>query len=250
MPLMHSTSAEGYLAVPTAPTLPRSVSSPVPVDSTSWVLQIAVASVTLHLLAVAWSGAGVPAPRAMRATPTAVAPTTATIQEVQLTPETLPEPVTPSVSELTPTPDAPPPATDLALPPLPALVPISAVPSSVPVAFGLQVNGPVRLVSQASDASGAVGGRRLAEPVTLDLAGEQNLVLPQLSYPARAKRLHLTGTAVLEFNTTAAGDITDVRVRVSSGHAVLDDAAKQNLAAGRWKGRPGYYLKAFEFTLQ
>jgi TonB family protein len=251
MPLTHTSSAEGFLSVPTRPTVALPTSPTTEVDSTSWILQIAVASVTLHLLAVAWSGSGVPARRVPRTAASEIAPTSATIEQVELTPEVLPETPPPApLQAAAPAPDAPPPATDLALPPLPAVVPISAVPSSVPVAFGLHVNGPVRLVGQASEASGAVGSRRVAEPIALDLAGEQNLVLPVLSYPTRAKRLHLTGTAVLDFHTTAAGEITDVRVRVSSGHLILDDSAKQNLGAGRWKGRPGYYLKAFEFTLQ
>ena len=54
---------------------------------------------------------------------------------------------------------------------------------------------------------------------------------------------------LVEFRTTSAGDVVDVRVHTSSGHPLLDDAAVENLRHGRWKGLPGYYVKAFEFTL-
>jgi protein TonB len=172
------------------------------------------------------------------------------VENVQMVPETPPPEPLPRVDESTPSPDDPGPAADLDLPPLPQVQPIAAVPSSVPVAFGLGVKGAVRLVSDAANASGAVGGRRNAEPVALDFEAEHNLLLPPIAYPPRAKRQRITGTALIEFRTSPTGEISGVRVRESSGHAILDQAAQENLQAGRWTGPPGYFVKAYEFTLQ
>jgi TonB family protein len=55
---------------------------------------------------------------------------------------------------------------------------------------------------------------------------------------------------LIEFRTSPTGEISGLRVRETSGHAVLDQAALENLRTGRWKGQPGFYVKAFEFTLQ
>lgn len=214
-------------------------------------LPIVTASVAAHLILVAWFGAGVPHPSARIVREVATPVTPVVVENVQVEqPETPPPELKQRVEEPVPSPDSPTPVADLDLPPLPQVQPIAAVPSSVPVGFGISINGPVRLVSDAANASGAIGGRRSNEPVTLDLEAAQNLLLPPLSYPARAKRQHVTGTVLIEFRTSPTGEIFGVRVRESSGHALLDEAAQENLRAGRWKGQPGFYVKAFEFTLQ
>jgi TonB family protein len=121
----------------------------------------------------------------------------------------------------------------------------------VPVAFGLAVQGKVRLVSDASLASGSVGGRALNEPVAIDgnSAAEKNLLIPDLTYPREALALKQQGTVLLEFHTSATGQIFGVRVRQGSGFDSIDEAALENLNQGRWLGRAGYYLKAYEFKL-
>ncbi len=158
------------------------------------------------------------------------------------------EPVPPQPNSAVP--DLPPPPAATELPSLPQVQAIVAVPSTIPVAFGIEPKGPVRLVSDAANASGGGLVRRPTEPIALDLAGESNLLLPPLSYPLRAKKQRLTGTVLVRFRTDPTGRIFDVRVHQSSGHALLDQAAEENLQAGRWKGAPGLYVKAFEFTLK
>lgn len=44
-------------------------------------------------------------------------------------------------------------------------------------------------------------------------------------YPPTAVRLHLEGVTTLGFNVTTAGAVTNVSVKKSSGHTVLDDAS-------------------------
>jgi TonB family protein len=249
MPLSHSTSADTFVFETEPKRDQASTLFPAAADPTHLAPQIAIASIATHLILIAWFGGGVPPPRSRPHTAVAPTVTVATVENVQLTPEP-PLPVKPIAPAQMPIPDAPPAAADLALPPLSVLAPVAAVPASVPVAFGIQVKGPVRLVGDASTASGSVGGHGAAEPLALDLDGEKNLVLPTLRYPPRARHLRLTGTVVMEFQTNQAGDIFDVRIRSTSGHALLDEAAKENLQAGRWRGRPGLFLKAFEFTLQ
>lgn len=213
------------------------------------VLPVLTASVAAHLLFIAWFGAGVPAApiRAPRAVAT---PPPAIMENIELKAPPPPEIVEQRVTEDILAPEAPAPAATLDLPAIPEVQTISAVPASVPVSFGIAVTGNVRVVSDASQASGAVGGRRFAEPVALDFNAENNLVIPAIHYPPRAKRSRQTGTVLVEFRTNPTGDISAVRVRHSSGHPALDEAARDNLERGRWKGAPGYYVKAYEFTLQ
>lgn len=47
----------------------------------------------------------------------------------------------------------------------------------------------------------------------------------QLNYPAEARAKELTGTLRLRVTIAADGDLKEVRITQSSGHAVLDDAA-------------------------
>jgi TonB family protein len=111
----------------------------------------------------------------------------------------------------------------------------------------MRVVGPVRLVSDASEAS---GGRLAAAPDIPQEVGGRSLLTPPLSYPADALYRHLTGKVVVEFHTTATGDIVDVRVRSSSGYETLDRAALENIRLGRWVGEAGYFTKTYEFVLR
>ena len=144
-------------------------------------------------------------------------------------------------------------AADIDLPPLPEVAPISAVSADVPVAFSIAVTGPVHIVKDAAHASGAVGGRRSSVgPISVD-AGQENarfLLLPPLSYPTVALERRISGTVEIEFKTSPTGDITEIKVRTSSGHSELDRAALQNMRRGRWTGSAGFFVKNFVFVLK
>ncbi len=212
---------------------------------------LAVTTATLHLLAVGVLGFGLGEDPAVRARPAEkIVPPTTLEKPVDLTPapvEELPVEDTPLLEELPPELSAPVVA-DLALPPVPELTPIAAVPPTVPVAFAIPVSGPVRLTDDPARATGAVGG--VAGPISLDADGQlaRNLILPRLEYPLTALQRRITGSVDIEFRA-AGSRITDARVRRSSGFTELDSAALLNLRRGRWLGAPGYYVKTFVFKL-
>jgi len=213
-------------------------------------LAILTSSVALHLIVVGFFGAGIPQPARPRVKPVRPPPSAVRlIEEVKLEPEPVqPKDATPQQDETVPR-EA---IATIDLPAVAPVEPVSAVPISVPVAFGIQVKGPVRLVDDPARASGAVGGRsRPTAPVALDRNGlqEKNLLLPPLTYPPEAVQQRQTGTVQVEFRTTATGDIQEVKVRESAGFPALDRAAINNLRRGRWVGVAGYYLKRFEFKL-
>ena len=219
-------------------------------DSTL-IWSILTTSAALHLLLVGFLGADVPKTSPMRIKP-AVPPPSAVqlVEDIKLEPE--PETKAPDQvkSEELPLQAEPPTAASIDLPPVSEVEPIAAVSASVPVAFGIDVKGPVRLVSDPSQASGRVGGRRGPVPVSLDdtLDGK-DLLLPQIVYPAAAQVRRQSGTVLIEFHTTPTGDITDPKIYESSGYPALDIAALENLKHGRWAGAAGYYLKAYLFKL-
>jgi periplasmic protein TonB len=215
-------------------------------------LALGVTSVALHLLITGILGFGVgedpvrPAPTRREIPPTTLE------QRVELEPapvEEVPAETPPLPEELPPDLTVPVVA-DLALPPLPELTPITAVPPTTPVAFAIPVKGPVHLTNDPARATASVGG--LSGPISLDANGQlgSNLVLPRLEYPLVALQRRLTGTVDIEFRvSTAGGRVTDARVRRSSGFNELDSAALLNLRRGRWLGAPGYYVKTFVFSL-
>lgn len=61
---------------------------------------------------------------------------------------------------------------------------------------------------------------------------------PQPAYPALALRRGYQGTVAVEFTVTGAGQITNVRLRNSSGYTVLDEAALETVR-DRWQFPPG-----------
>jgi TonB family protein len=227
-----------------------SLSSP---TEESLLLKILTTSVVVHLLLVGFLGSGIPRPLARAPRPAAAPVTSAKlIEEVKLQEEEVPpEPPKPvDQDRVVPAPELPA-AAQIDLPPINQVEPISAVPASVPVAFGLEVKGRVRLVSDASQAAGALGGRALQEPVAIDgdSSQEKNLLLPEVAYPPEALVRRQQGSVILEFRTSATGEISAVKVRQSSGYPAIDRAALKNLGQGRWKGSAGYYLKTYEFKL-
>jgi TonB family protein len=124
---------------------------------------------------------------------------------------------------------------------------IAVVAPSANVAFGIQTVGTVRLVSDFSQAGeGAVA----AAPDVPQEAQGRSLLTPMVNYPPEALLHHETGRVVVEFHTTATGDIVDARVRISSGHDALDLAALENLRLGRWVGEAGYFTKTYDFVLR
>jgi TonB family protein len=193
-------------------------------------------SASLHLLLVGLLGFGAPVEAPRPRITHAEAPPPPVVEEVQIDAppkaplEVLKEQVPRAQDDL----------------PAPAAV-ISAVPSNVAVAFAIPVTGAVHLVSDASLASGAL----MAGPI--DVPQEVNahsLLTPPIEYPAEALTRRLTGKVVVEFRTSARGDILDPKIRSSSGHESLDRAALENLRLGRWAGDEGYFTKTYEFVLR
>jgi protein TonB len=200
---------------------------------------ILTTSVCLHLLLVGYLGFGVPTPPARPRVARAAPPPPPIVENIELQAPPPPPKAQPQALR-----DEPPPSQDLPA----AVSAVAAVPANVAVAFAIKVAGPVRLVADAADASG--GG--VVAPVAAiphEVVG-RNLLTPQLSYPAAALYKHLTGRVVVEFHTTATGDIIDIKVRTSSGEQILDQAALDNLRLGRWVGEAGYFTKTYDFILR
>jgi len=253
MPVAVSKSAArpSFLRVPRI-AIKRTPPPQAPAKPAPLVLRILTTSLLAHLLLVGILGSGLPKALVRPKRP-ALPPTKAELVEDVKLQEEPPPPEQPKPLEPDPALPAPdlPAAAQIDLPPISQVEPISAVPASVPVAFGIEVKGRVRLVSDPSKASGAVGGRALKEPVSIDGNSSQarNLLLPMVAYPADAVARQQQGTVVLEFHTSATGEIYDVKLRAGSGYQILDRAALNNLAKGRWVGAPGYFLKTYEFKL-
>lgn len=198
------------------------------------------ASACLHLLIVGWIGYGAPKHEICHRARHEESPSAPVIENVHLE-----EPPPPQQSqEITKSSDVVS-STSLNLP-APA-APISAVPANVAVNFAIKVVGPVHLVSTTAESSSSALTNTVALPT--EVTG-RNLLTPEIAYPPIAKYKHLTGDVVIEFHTTARGDISEVKVRVSSGHAELDQAALENLRLGRWVGEAGYFTKSYHFVLR
>jgi protein TonB len=59
----------------------------------------------------------------------------------------------------------------------------------------------------------------------------QRRIRDKLVYPAPARRAGIQGVAEVTFTIHEDGKVSDVTIRKSSGHAVLDDAAIQTIIA-------------------
>jgi len=66
------------------------------------------------------------------------------------------------------------------------------------------------------------------------------LASPGAGYPEAAQKAKLTGTGLYELQMHLTGKTTQVKVIRSSGHAVLDQAAKG--AFMKWRFKPGVFL--------
>jgi TonB family protein len=195
-------------------------------------------SVCLHLLFVGYLGYGGPADvRRPHTVPTAPLPPPI-VENIQLD-----APPPPKAQREVLRDDPPPSAPDLPA----AVSAVSAVPASVDVAFGIKAVGPVRLVSDASLASGGEVAAIPAAPIEVQ---GRSLLTPILNYPPDALYRRYTGRVVVEFHTTATGDIVDAGIRISSGYDSLDRAALENLRSGQWVGEAGYFTKTYDFVLR
>lgn len=86
--------------------------------------------------------------------------------------------------------------------------------------------------------------RSAAPPVQDTAAGRTapvgalaTLVAPAPHYPARARRAGMQGTVVLRVLVDAQGRPEQVQIRDSSGHRLLDDAARRQVLE-HWRFRP------------
>jgi protein TonB len=61
---------------------------------------------------------------------------------------------------------------------------------------------------------------------------------PPPHYPKTAKRRGYQGTVILEILVTIEGKVADIKILESSGHKILDKAAKKS--AEKWSFEPGY----------
>lgn len=111
--------------------------------------------------------------------------------------------------------------------PAPAPAPSPAVPEAIPAAEPEAT--PVE--SQAAAAKPAAGTEHLAEPLDATvLAHVQAAMSRHFSYPLLARRKGWQGEVLLSFRVTVDGKIDEVRVVRSSGHKLLDEAARTSLA--------------------
>lgn len=174
----------------------------------------------------------------------------------------------------------PPPAAEIAIPPLPALTP----PLQPPEMTELQVpeplvepmpvqrppdpqppaepknkpapNAPTAPSGpQKTSASPARTGRSGApsgppQPVPFSAAGGGSYPAP--SYPSAARSARIEGTVLLLVTVESSGTPSGVEVRTSSGHAILDNAARDHLRRNwRWpSGESRLFLVPIKFVLK
>jgi protein TonB len=216
-------------------------------DGGSVLLGIFTTSLCLHFLIVGILGGHLPKEAAAPREIPAPAPTRL-IEDVKIEAEKIPPP--PVNRERILDEPLPAPAAKVDLPPIPQVRPITAVAAGVAVDFALRVTGPVTLVSSSAEASGFVGVAP-SGPVEIDEATSgRNLLIPVLQYPPKALLHRETGRVQVEFRTSATGDISEAKLRRSSGSDDLDQAALDNLRQGRWTGEAGYFTKTYEFILR
>ncbi|MEG2724662.1 MAG: TonB family protein [Kiritimatiellia bacterium] len=69
-------------------------------------------------------------------------------------------------------------------------------------------------------------------------------------YPPEARRNHWEGAITLELSIAADGSLSAVRVAVSCGHRILDEAACKMIRSARFTGGPGILLQTIEYRLK
>lgn len=73
---------------------------------------------------------------------------------------------------------------------------------------------------------------------------------PPPVYPALARKRGWAGLVTLVVEVGADGTVTDVQVALGSGHAVLDDAARQAVLGWRFSGGPGSSEVKIRFVVE
>lgn len=159
-------------------------------------------------------------------------------------------PTPPSITLIShPTPPKPLPVPDIELKPVPKAVPRTPVKVR-------EVTPPPQAVTTTSDegtfqAPPVVEAPVTAAPVAEAAPVETNLAYvsaPAPKYPQQAIRGRMQGTVTLRVLVDEAGKPLDVVVESSSGHKVLDDAAR-NQVLGSWRFQPavqnGQHVKAW-----
>lgn len=136
-----------------------------------------------------------------------------------------------------PPPAPPPPPIELkALPPRAAPMPHAVVaPPPPPVAVssdeGQQAAPPANPPLTTADTSSGVSNS--GAPIEASLAYR----MAPLRFPALALRQHMQGTVLLRVLVDETGKPIDVQIARSSGHALLDRSAREQVLAG-WRFRP------------
>ena len=77
---------------------------------------------------------------------------------------------------------------------------------------------------------------RVAAAVTTPIFDADYLLNPTPAYPNASRRLGEEGRVILRVLVSSAGAADDVQIRTSSGHARLDESARETVR--RWKFVP------------
>jgi TonB family protein len=179
-----------------------------------------------------------------------------------------PEPSAPSTPEDAEAVPAPP---DIAIPPLPEITAplqppemleiqaIEPIPEQKPPARPHEKtleNPEPKPPSKRSSAPAGAAGRTQAgnpgegQPLPFSTAGGGRFPAP--AYPSSARSGRMEGTVVLLVHVEASGVPTAVEIRSSSGHTLLDTAARDHLRRNwRWpSGETRLYLVPIKFVLK
>jgi protein TonB len=81
--------------------------------------------------------------------------------------------------------------------------------------------------SSASTSAGKNSGEVAAEYMSVNLKGIRKRIYDRLNYPSSAKRMGMKGSSVVKFRIHRNGSVDDVSISRTSGHEILDEAAKQ-----------------------
>jgi TonB family protein len=76
---------------------------------------------------------------------------------------------------------------------------------------------------------------------TLEYAKSHALYAAKPKYPFEARAKHWTGAGLYDLSVRPNGTVSDVRVLKSTGHAVLDEEARNTLL--KWRFYPGRFTQ-------
>jgi protein TonB len=147
----------------------------------------------------------------------------------QAQPKTLPQPRTPTLPSLTPTP----------LIPAPTLTPTPVVSSAAPTAAAPTLPAPAATPAAAAPTGNQRPSTASAAPaaVVLPSSDADYLNNPAPVYPGMSRRMGEQGTAVLRVFINTEGRAEKAEIRTSSGYSRLDEAALATVQ--RWRYVPG-----------